>query len=163
MSALAPAPPRQAGAPRPDLRTLPQEVWPEVLEEHFEAGLPGLLGLEILEIEPGRVVGRLPLRDAVMQTAGDYLHGGTIVAFADSCAGWGSMASLPPGRAGFTTIDLSTSFVATTKVPDALLCVARLVHGGRTTQIWDATVTRERDGREIAHLRATQFLLAAQR
>lgn len=48
-------------------------------------------------------------------------------------------------------------------LPDVLICVARTLHGGSSTQVWDATVTRESDGREIGHFRCTQQLLAAQR
>jgi 1,4-dihydroxy-2-naphthoyl-CoA hydrolase len=91
-----------------------------------------------------------------MMAAGDFLHAGTVVAFADSCAGWGCLATLPDGVAGFTTSELKVNLVATTRLPDALRCLARLLHGGRTTQVWDATVTRESDGRTIAHFRCTQ-------
>ena len=98
-----------------------------------------------------------------MLAAGDVLHAGTVVTFADSCAGWGCLASLPNGIAGFTTSELKVNLVATTRTPDALICTAQLLHDGRSTQVWDATVTRERDGRAIAHYRATQHLLAAQR
>ena len=94
-----------------------------------------------------------------MLAAGDLLHAGTVMAFADSCAGWGCLATLPDGIEGFTTGALSVNLVASTRVPDALLGTATLLHGGRSTQVWDVTVRRERDGREIAHVRATQHLL----
>jgi uncharacterized protein (TIGR00369 family) len=95
--------------------------------------------------------------------AGDVLHAGTVVTFADSCAGWGCLASLPDGIAGFTTAELKVNLVATTRTPDALICTAQLLHGGRSTQVWDATVARERGGRTIAPYRATQHLLVAER
>jgi hypothetical protein len=88
---------------------------------------------------------------------------GTVVALADSCAGWGCLATLPDGIAGFTTSELKVNLVATTQMPDALICVSQMLHGGRSTQVWDATVTRSRNGRAIAHYRATQHLLTEQR
>lgn len=150
-------------SPRPELRRLPPDEWPAALAADQRTGLTGFLDYEILHLAPGRIEARLPLRDELMLAAGDFLHAGTVVAFADSCAGWGCLASLPDGITGFTTSEMKANFVATTKMPDALICVAELLHGGRTIQVWDATVARERDGRTIAHYRASQYLLAAQR
>jgi acyl-coenzyme A thioesterase PaaI-like protein len=48
-------------------------------------------------------------------------------------------------------------------MPDSLRGVAHLVHGGHTTQVWDATITRESDGAAVAHFRCTQYLLSARR
>jgi 1,4-dihydroxy-2-naphthoyl-CoA hydrolase len=148
---------------RPELRRLPQDQWPGALADNQRTGLTGFLDYQVLELRPGHIEARLELRDDLMLAAGDFLHAGAVVAFADSCAGWGCLASLPDGVTGFTTSELKANFVATTRMPDALLCVGRLLHGGRTTQVWDATVTRERDGRDIAHYRCTQYLLAAKR
>jgi uncharacterized protein (TIGR00369 family) len=125
--------------------------------------LSGFLGFEAVEFAPGRLEARLPLRDELMMAAGDFLHAGTVVAFADSCAGWGCLATLPNHAEGFTTGELKINLVATTRVPDVLRCVAEIVHGGRTTQVWDATVIRESDGRAIGHFRCTQHLLSARR
>ena len=145
----------------PDLRSLPRECWAGALTDHYRTGLPGLLDLEILHIEPGRAEGRLALRDELMLSAGDLLHAGTIVAVADSFAGWGCLASLPDGMVGFATGELKVNLVATTGVPDALTAVASLVHGGRTTQVWDVTIARESDARVLAHYRCTQHLMPA--
>jgi 1,4-dihydroxy-2-naphthoyl-CoA hydrolase len=154
---------RADGGGRPDLRLLPRDRWAAALHEYFSAGLPGFLNCEMLELRPGHIEARLPLRDDLLRTAGESVHGGTVVAFADSCAGWGCLATLPDDANGFTTIELKTNFVATAWACDALHCTARLLHGGRRTQIWDADVTRERDGRNVAHTRVTQYLLANQR
>ncbi|HWI72847.1 MAG TPA: PaaI family thioesterase [Baekduia sp.] len=144
----------------PDLRAFPREQWADVLTEHYRSGLPGFLGLEILDVEPGRIAGRVALRDALMQTAGGILHAGTVVAFADSFAGWGCMASLPDGATGFVTSELKVNLIASTRAPDALTCTAQMLHGGRTTQVWDVAVARESDARVLAHFRCTQFLLS---
>jgi 1,4-dihydroxy-2-naphthoyl-CoA hydrolase len=144
---------------RPNLRHLPQDEWAAALQDNQRGGLTGFLGIEVVDLQPGRIDARLPLRADMMLAAGDYLHAGTVVAFADSCAGWGCLASLPEGAAGFTTSELKANLVGTTEVPDALLCSARLLHGGRSIQVWDSTVTRESDGRAIAHFRCSQYLL----
>jgi uncharacterized protein (TIGR00369 family) len=67
------------------------------------------------------------------------------------------MLNLPDGATGFTTIELKTNFVRTVK-SGTIACEARRVHGGRTTQLWDATVT-DPDGRTMALFRCTQLLL----
>ena len=75
---------------------------------------------------------------------------------ADTAAGYGCFASLPDGATGFTTIELKSNFLGTAR-SGRLLCKATRVHSGRTTQVWDATVTHE--GKTIALFRCTQFLL----
>ncbi|MCW2984685.1 MAG: hypothetical protein JWR63_2255 [Conexibacter sp.] len=145
----------------PDLRAVPREQWAQRLTGHYRSGLPGAMDMEILDVEPGRIEGRLVLRDDLMQTAGGILHAGTVVAFADSFAGWGCLASLPEGADGFVTGELKVNMVASTRMPDTLTCAGRMVHGGRTTQVWDVTVARESDARVLAHYRCTQHVLAA--
>ena len=146
------------------VRRIPERITVERADRPtLHTGLTGFLGLEILHAVPGLVEARLDLREDLMLAAGNVLHAGTVVAFADSCAGWGCVTSLPPGKGGFTTSELKINLIATTRMPDALHCVARMLHGGRSTQVWDATVSRERDGRDIGYFRCTQHLLAAQR
>jgi uncharacterized protein (TIGR00369 family) len=79
-----------------------------------------------------------------------------VVTLADTAAGYGCFASLPEGATGFTTIELKANFLGTAR-EGRLLCEATRVHGGRTTQVWDATVTHE--GKTIALFRCTQLLL----
>jgi 1,4-dihydroxy-2-naphthoyl-CoA hydrolase len=143
----------------PDLRGLPLADWPGALTEFYSSGLPGLLGIEITAVEPGCIEARMALRDELMQTAGGILHAGTIVAFADSLAGWGTLASLPESASAFVTGELKANLVASTRQPDALTAVGIMVHGGRSTQVWDVTVARESDARVLAHFRCTQHLL----
>jgi uncharacterized protein (TIGR00369 family) len=129
------------------------------IQQFVEAGrdrLPGLLGIEIDAIEDGRVRMQLPLRDELLAPNG-YLHAGTVVALADSACGYGCIASLPDGATGFTTIELKTNFLGTA-LAGTLSCESRRVHGGRTTQVWDATVTDEA-GKTLALFRCTQLLL----
>ena len=122
-----------------------------------EGALPGLLGLEFEAVEPGSVRSRLVLGPAHLAPNG-YLHAATIVALADTSCGYGCMASLPEGATGFTTAELKTNFLGTL-TDGGIACTARLVHGGRTTQVWDAEVVDERTGRCLALFRCTQVLL----
>jgi 1,4-dihydroxy-2-naphthoyl-CoA hydrolase len=130
----------------------------EAFKELGAGRLPGLIGIEVVEIESGHVRMRLPLRDELLAPNG-YLHAGTVVALADSSCGYGCIASLPKGATGFTTIELKTNFLGTA-LDGTLSCESRLVHGGRTTQVWDATVTNEA-GKKLALFRCTQLLLYA--
>ena len=118
--------------------------------------LPGLLGIEIDSIEEGHVRMHLTLRPELLAPNG-YLHAGTVVTLADSACGYGCIASLPDGAVGFTTIELKTNFLATA-LEGTLHAESRRVHGGRTTQVWDATVSNEQ-GKTLALFRCTQLLL----
>jgi 1,4-dihydroxy-2-naphthoyl-CoA hydrolase len=131
-----------------------------ILDELNERGvgtLPGLIGLEIVGAEEGSIRSRLELRQELMAPNG-YLHAATVVALADTSCGYGTFVNLPEGAEGFTTIELKSNFVGT-KREGVIGCEARLVHGGRTTQVWDATVSDEESGKPIALFRCTQMIL----
>jgi len=131
-----------------------------LLEELNERGigtLPGLIGVEILEAEEGRLASRLELRDELLAPNG-YLHAATIIALADTSCGYGCFVNLPEGAEGFTTVELKSNFLGT-KREGVLGCEATLAHGGRTTQVWDATVTDEESGKKLALFRCTQMIL----
>ena len=119
--------------------------------------LPGLLGIVFLKVEPSEVVARLEVRKALMAPNG-YLHAGTVVTLADTCCGFGTVASLPDGATGFTTIELKSNFLGSAR-DGAIVCVAKPLHLGRTTQVWDATVTPEGADKAIAQFRCTQMVL----
>jgi len=120
--------------------------------------LPELLGIEFLTVERGFAEGRLELREELMAPNG-YLHAASVVALADTLCGFGCMASFPEGASNFTTIELKTNFMRSARTGDTLHGEARLAHGGRTTQVWDATVRPEADGKDLALFRRTQYLL----
>ncbi len=88
-----------------------------------------------------------------------YLHAATVVALADTACGYGCLAHLPDGAETFTTIELKANFLGTAR-DGTIACAARPVHRGRTTQVWDATVTRKADAAPIALFRCTQAILA---
>ena len=128
------------------------------LQEAGAGFLPGLLGIEFDDVENGTVRAHLELRQEHFAPNG-YVHAGTVVALADTAAGYGCLLNLPEGGTGFTTIELKTNFVRSVR-EGTITCEATLVHGGRTTQIWDATV-RDADGRTMALFRCTQLVLYA--
>ena len=80
-----------------------------------------------------------------------------MVGLADTAAGYGCAASLPEGAAGFTTIELKSNFLGTL-TEGALRTEATLIHGGRSTQIWDAPVIDEATGKVLALFRCTQMV-----
>ena len=118
----------------------------------MQGRLPGLFGVELLDIRSGHVEARLELRPEHL-APNDFLHAGTVITLADTCAGMGCLASLPA-----SAVELKTNFLATAR-EGALRCKAEMAHGGGRTQVWDATVIREQDERVIALFRCTQFLL----
>ena len=128
------------------------------IREAGSEGLPGLLGIDVYDVGDGVARARLEL-GTKHQAPNGYLHAGTVVSLADSACGYGCILNLPDGATGFTTIELKTNFLRSART-GTLECEARLVHGGRTTQIWDATVT-DPDGRPMALFRCTQLLLRA--
>ena len=124
-----------------------------------EAGsglFPGHIGVEIESVADGVVRGRMELDDHHLAPNG-YLHAAAVIGLADTACGYGSILSLPEGGIGFTTIELKTNFLRSVR-QGTITCEATLVHGGRTTQIWDATV-RDPDGRAMALFRCTQLIL----
>jgi len=129
----------------------------EELNERGTGTLPGLIGIEILEAEQGRLTSQLELREELLAPNG-YLHAATIVALADTSCGYGCFVNLPDGAEGFTTVELKSNFLGT-KHEGVLGCEATLAHGGRTTQVWDATVTDEESGKKLALFRCTQIIL----
>jgi len=122
-----------------------------------EGYLPGLLGIVFLEVEEGRLVSRLEVAQRHHAPNG-YLHAATVVALADTSCGYGCRLSLPEDASGFTTVELKSNFMGTVR-EGGIRCEARLVHAGRSTQVWDATVSSEASGKPIALFRCTQMVL----
>ncbi|HJQ77134.1 MAG TPA: PaaI family thioesterase [Acidimicrobiia bacterium] len=122
-----------------------------------EATLPGHMGLELVEIGEGSAVMRCEVKGFHLAPNG-YLHAGTVISLADTAAGYGCVGNLPDGASGFTTIELKTNFLGTV-LQGAIRAEATMLHGGRTTQVWDVAVTVEETGKPLAQFRCTQMLL----
>jgi uncharacterized protein (TIGR00369 family) len=123
--------------------------------------LPDHLGIEWIEVRQGFAHGLIEVGKRHLAPNG-YLHAATVVALADTACGYGCMMSLPQGAGGFTTAELKTNFIGTA-LEGKISCAAHMLHGGRTTQVWDAEVKSEASGKTIALFRCTQFILSAPR
>jgi uncharacterized protein (TIGR00369 family) len=121
--------------------------------------LPGHLGIVITHVDGPEVRAELTVKAALMAPNG-FLHAGSVVTLADTAAGYGCVANLPPGATGFTTLELKSNHLGTAR-DGAVECVARGVHLGRTTQVWDAVVTHKESGKTMALFRCTQMVLYA--
>ena len=118
---------------------------------------PGHVGIAFSSVEAGETQAELPLEQHHMAPNG-YIHAGAIVSLADTCAGYGCVASLPEGAAGFTTIELKINFLASAR-DGTLQCVATARHMGRRTQLWDAEVKHKETGKTLALFRCTQMII----
>lgn len=130
---------------------------PERMTASTAGTFPGLVGMEVVEVTWGMLAARLTVRSDLLAPNG-FLHAGTVVTLADTLCGFGCRMMVPEGANGFTTIELKSNFLGTVR-EGAIRAVARLVHGGRSTQVWDAEVTDEATGKAIAQFRCTQMVL----
>ena len=130
---------------------------PEEMNARMPGSLPGLLGVRITGVDGRTLTSTLDVRPDLLAPNG-FLHAATVIALADTTCGFGSRLHLPDGASGFTTIELKTNFLGTAR-DGTIDCEATLLHGGRTTQVWDATVADRATGRTIAVFRCTQMVL----
>lgn len=119
--------------------------------------LPGWFGLKVVDVGEGRLTMELVVRRQFLAPNG-FLHAATVIALADTSAGYATIAHLPDGASNFTTIELKSNFLGTA-TDGTLRAEARVAHQGRTTQVWDSTVTHAESGRTIALFRCTQMIL----
>jgi uncharacterized protein (TIGR00369 family) len=131
----------------------------ESFNERGAGTLPGLLGIVVTHAGEREIRAEMAVRDAVLAPNG-YLHAGSVVTLADTCAGYGCAGNLPAQASGFTTIELKSNHLGTAR-EGTVDCVATPAHLGRTTQVWDAVVTHRESGRTIALFRCTQMVLYA--
>ncbi len=117
--------------------------------------LPEHLGFELLSAEDGRLRSAMQIQSHHLAPNG-YLHAAAVVMLADTTCGYGCMLHLPEGAQSFTTIELKSNHLGTVR-DGHLECEATPAHRGRTTQVWDATVTAA--GKTIALFRCTQMIL----
>ncbi len=129
----------------------------EALQTRGVGRLPGLVGVRVLALEPGRLEAELDVRPDVVAPNG-FLHAATVIALADTLCGYACLAHLPDGAENFTTIELKCNFLGTAR-DGTIAAIAKPAHLGRNTQVWDAEVTRRADGKPIALFRCTQMVL----
>ncbi len=122
-----------------------------------EGKLPAHLGLRITEVADGKVVGRFAVRPDLVAHTG-YLLAGSLLSVADILCAYGVSTAWPDGANGFTTVEVKCNFLGTL-LEGEVECVAELLHGGRTTQVWDATLSDPATGKRLALFRCTQIIL----
>lgn len=131
----------------PDLEQLQQLLLPL---------FPGLMGVELTEITPTRVVATMRMRPELC-TAGGILHGGAHMAFADTLGAVGTLLNLPPGKRT-TTTDSSTKFMAGAAVDTVVSGESVALHRGRTTMVWQTSIRNEA-GKLCSVVTQTQLVL----
>jgi 1,4-dihydroxy-2-naphthoyl-CoA hydrolase len=115
-----------------------------------------LLGIEIISASPDKIVAEMTVREDLC-TVPAVLHGGAIMAFADTLGALGTIANLPQG-AGTTTIESKTNFVAPAPAGTRVVGETTPVHRGRRTMIWETRVLGP-EGRLVALVTQTQLVL----
>jgi 1,4-dihydroxy-2-naphthoyl-CoA hydrolase len=128
----------------------------ERLQSRQAGTLPEHYGLQVSDIGEGRLAAQLELRPWMMAPNG-YLHAASVILLADTCCGYATIAHLPDGAKGFTTIELKSNFLSTAR-EGVMRCEAAAEHLGRTTHVWSATVIGP-EGRKMALFRCTQMIL----
>jgi 1,4-dihydroxy-2-naphthoyl-CoA hydrolase len=136
----------------------PLEFWNELGAGKF----PGEVGMRIVHVAVGLMRAELDIADRHHAPNG-FLHAAVVITLADTACGYGVRTCLPEGAKGFTTIELKSNFLGTA-LDGTIGVEARLVHGGKRTQVWDATVRAGEavagaDGRVLALFRCTQMVL----
>jgi 1,4-dihydroxy-2-naphthoyl-CoA hydrolase len=115
-----------------------------------------LLGIEFVSASPDKIVAEMIVREDLC-TRPAVLHGGAVMAFADTLGATGTIANLPAG-AGTTTIESKTNFVAPAPVGTRVIGEATPIHRGRRTMVWQTRVSTP-EGRLVALVTQTQLVL----
>jgi 1,4-dihydroxy-2-naphthoyl-CoA hydrolase len=116
-----------------------------------------LLGIEFLTAEPDRVTARMTVRPDLC-TLGSMVHGGALMAFADTLGAAATLINLPAEAAGTTTVESKTNFLAGAPEGATLVGSCTAIHRGRRTHVWQTRVETEA-GRLIALVTQTQLVL----
>jgi uncharacterized protein (TIGR00369 family) len=116
-----------------------------------------LMGIVFTEAEPERVTATMKVRDDLC-TLGDAIHGGAIMAFADTVGAAATIINLPADARGTTTIESKTNFIGAAKAGATVRATATPIHRGRRTQVWQTRLETE-EGRLVAVVTQTQMVL----
>jgi uncharacterized protein (TIGR00369 family) len=129
----------------------------DLLTRLKEEPLPfaALLGIEIVSAAPDKIVAEMTVRDELC-TRPAVLHGGAIMAFADTLGALGTRANLMDG-VETTTIESKTNFIGAARLGARIVGEATPMHRGRRTMVWQTRVTRA-DGKLVAMVTQTQLL-----
>lgn len=126
------------------------------IQERLKGILPELLGIQLVEVTPDKVLATLKVR-AELCTTGGVLHGGSIMAFADTLGAVGTFANMQPGHTT-ATIESKTNFIGGAAEGTTVTGECTPVHKGRTTQVWQTRVTNA-EGKLVALVTQTQIVM----
>jgi uncharacterized protein (TIGR00369 family) len=132
----------------------------EQFNERGVGKLPGHVGVVVTYASKSEVRAELAALGHTMAPNG-YMHAGSVITLADTCCGYGCVLNLPKEASGFTTVELKSNHLGTA-LEGTIECVAKPVHLGRTTQVWDAVVTHRETGKTLALFRCTQMVMRPQ-
>ena len=127
------------------------------LIKKFKVPFAEVLGIEFIEVTRDRVRAKLTVRPD-MCNGKDVIHGGALMAFADTLGAAGTVINLPEGHAT-ATIESKTNFIAGAPVGATLIGEATPVHRGRRTQVWQTRITLESNDGLVAMVTQTQIVL----
>jgi 1,4-dihydroxy-2-naphthoyl-CoA hydrolase len=116
-----------------------------------------LKGVSFVEAEPDRIVARMLVRPDLC-TLSHTIHGGAVMAFADSVGAAATLINLPEGAKGTTTIESKTNFIGAAREGTTVVATATPVHRGRRTQVWQTRLETE-EGKLVAIVMQTQMVL----
>ena len=131
-------------------------VDPAGITERLKGTLSDKLGVRFLEAQPDRVVAELTYRED-LTTIGGSLHGGTLMAFADTVGATATVLNLPPGATGTTTLESKTNFMSAGRA-GVVRAESTPLHRGKRTMVWQTRITDE-SGRLLSVTIQTQMVL----
>ncbi|MEM9494855.1 MAG: PaaI family thioesterase [Pseudomonadota bacterium] len=116
-----------------------------------------MMGVKVTTATKDEVTGTLIVRDDLC-TAGQIMHGGAIMAFADALGAVGAFMTLPDGANGTTTIESKTNFLGAAKEGATVTGTARPVKIGSRVSVWQTEITND-EGKAVALVTQTQLVL----
>ena len=129
----------------------------DFIQEVMKPLFPGLMGIHLIEVAPERIVASMEVRPDLC-TVGDILHGGAIMAFADTLGGVATFVNLTKGLRT-TTIESKTNFFGAAPVGTRIIGECTPLHRGRTTMVWQ-TLVKSENGKTCAMVIQTQMILS---
>lgn len=130
---------------------------PDYFNKVSKGFFPGLVGVKITQVEQGKLKAKMKVEKSFFAPNG-FLHAGSIVTFADSVAGYATIAHLPENGKSFTTLELKSNFLRAAR-DGYLECECVSEHLGRTTQVWRVIVLHAETQKKIAVFSCTQLIL----
>ncbi|KAG2381428.1 hypothetical protein C9374_006417 [Naegleria lovaniensis] len=138
-----------------------REDWLKLFSERQNYGIISHMGFKIVDVpKEGELIAELTASINHM-APNQYMHAASIVFLADTACGFGCYANLPSPHHKFTTIELKSNFISSSKVGKRVVCRAQLIHAGKSTQVWDALVFEDEldTGKLMATFRCTQIIM----